>query len=100
MNLHLRTHDVAEVLTELAAREIRHVLVEGGPGLATAFLRARAVDEVHAYLAPMVLGEGHRMIGGLGVTTLDDAPRLTTVAVQQLGDDVLVVARTRPGLPT
>lgn len=95
--LHLRTHDVAEVLAELAAREIRHVLVEGGPGLATAFLRAGAVDEMHSYLAPMVLGEGHRMIGDLGITALHDAPRLATVAVQQLGDDVLVVARARPG---
>ncbi|MEK8228968.1 dihydrofolate reductase family protein [Oerskovia sp. M15] len=50
--LHLRTHDVRAVLAELASREVRHVLVEGGPGLATAFLAAGVVDEVHAYLAP------------------------------------------------
>lgn len=94
--LHLRTRDVAEVLAELAARDVRHVLVEGGPGVATAFLAASAVDEVHAYLAPMVLGGGRRMVGSLGVATLSDAPRLDTVSVERLGDDVLVVARTRP----
>ena len=94
--LHLSTHDVAEVLAELAAREIRHVLVEGGPGLATAFLQAHAVDEVHAYLAPMYLGEGRRVVSGLGVTTLTGAQRLTTVAVEQLGQDVVVVARSHP----
>ena len=94
--LHLRTHDVAEVLTELAAREVRHVLLEGGPGLATAFVRAGAVDEVHAYLAPVYLGEGRRMLGAFGASTLVDAPRLTTVAVDRLGDDVLVVARAAP----
>lgn len=98
--LHLRTHAVAEVLAELAAREIRHVLVEGGPGLATAFLRAGAVDEVHAYLAPVLLGTGHRMIGDLGVASLADAPRLTTVAVHQLGEDVLVVARAHREAPS
>ncbi|SDC18886.1 diaminohydroxyphosphoribosylaminopyrimidine deaminase / 5-amino-6-(5-phosphoribosylamino)uracil reductase [Sanguibacter gelidistatuariae] len=94
--LHLRTHDVAEVLSELAARDIRHVLLEGGPGLATAFLAAHAVDEVHAYLAPMILGEGRRVVGSLGATTLSDAPRLDTVSVERLGDDMLLVARTRP----
>lgn len=98
--LHLRTHDVAEVLAELAAREVRHVLLEGGPGLATAFLRAHAVDEVHAYLAPMILGDGSRVVSSIGATTLADAPRLTTVAVEQLGDDVLVIARSRLGGPT
>lgn len=98
-HLHLRTHDVAEVLAELASREVRHVLLEGGPGLATAFLVAGAVDEVHAYLAPMLLGEGHRVIGPLGAATLADAPRLDTVSVERLGDDVLLVARTRPALP-
>ena len=46
------------LLAELAAREVRHVLVEGGPTVAAAFLRAGVVDEVHAYLAPAFLGAG------------------------------------------
>lgn len=92
--VHLRTHDVRAVLAELAAREVRHVLVEGGPGLATAFLAADAVDEVHAYLAPVLIGDGLRAVHALGGTTLADAPRLQTVAVERLGDDVLVVARS------
>src|SRR5690606_38602023 len=46
----VRTHDPAQVLAALHAREVRHLLVEGGPTLASAFLRAGLVDEVHAYL--------------------------------------------------
>ncbi|MFD6092143.1 bifunctional diaminohydroxyphosphoribosylaminopyrimidine deaminase/5-amino-6-(5-phosphoribosylamino)uracil reductase RibD [Oerskovia sp. NPDC060338] len=94
--LHLRTRDVRAVLAELAGREARHVLVEGGPGLATAFLAAGAVDEIHAYLAPVLLGAGLGAVGDLGVTTLAGAPRFVTHDVRRLGADVLVVARASP----
>ncbi len=88
----LPTHDPAEVLAELAAREVRHVLVEGGPTLAAAFLRARLVDEVHAYVAPVLLGAGLAAVADLGVSTIDQAVRLRPRQVQPLGADVLVVA--------
>jgi diaminohydroxyphosphoribosylaminopyrimidine deaminase/5-amino-6-(5-phosphoribosylamino)uracil reductase len=94
--LHLRTRDVRAVLAELAGREARHVLLEGGPGLATAFLAAGAVDEIHAYLAPVLLGAGLGAVGDLGVTTLAGAPRFVTHDVRRLGEDVLVVARASP----
>lgn len=88
----VRTHDPAEVLEELAQREVRHLLVEGGPTLAAAFLRAGLVDEVHAYVAPVLLGAGRAAVADLGIGTLADAVRLTPVSVQPLGHDVLVVA--------
>lgn len=92
----LRTHEPADVLEALAGREVRHALVEGGPTLAAAFLRAGLVDEVHAYLAPVLLGAGRLAVGDLGVTTIDEALRLDPVHVQPLGPDVLVVATPRP----
>ncbi|WP_454044745.1 bifunctional diaminohydroxyphosphoribosylaminopyrimidine deaminase/5-amino-6-(5-phosphoribosylamino)uracil reductase RibD [Cellulosimicrobium sp. Marseille-Q8652] len=90
---HVRTHDVAEVLAELSAHEVRHVLVEGGPTLATAFLAADAVDELHAYVAPVLLGSGQRVVGDLGVTTIGAARRFRTVEVRRVGDDALTVSR-------
>ena len=91
--VHLATHDVGEVLGELAHRGVRHLLVEGGPTLTTAFLRAGAVDEVHAYLAPVLLGAGAPVVGDLGRGTIADALRLAPRSVVPLGPDVLVVAR-------
>ncbi|MGN8245551.1 bifunctional diaminohydroxyphosphoribosylaminopyrimidine deaminase/5-amino-6-(5-phosphoribosylamino)uracil reductase RibD [Cellulomonas soli] len=88
----VRTHDPAVVLDALHAREVRHVLVEGGPTVAAAFLRAGLVDEVHAYVAPVLLGAGRAAIGDLGVATLADAVRLVPREVVPLGPDVLVVA--------
>lgn len=90
--VHVRTHDPAEVLRVLHAREVRHVLVEGGPTLAAAFLTAGLVDEVHAYVAPVLLGAGPAAVGDLGVGTIGDAVRLRPVEVVPLGPDVLVVA--------
>jgi diaminohydroxyphosphoribosylaminopyrimidine deaminase / 5-amino-6-(5-phosphoribosylamino)uracil reductase len=94
--LHVRTRDVHAVLAELASREARHVLVEGGPGLATAFLAAGVVDEIHAYVAPVLLGAGLGAVGDLGVSTLAGAPRFRTHDVRRLGEDVLIVARASP----
>ncbi len=97
--LHLRTHDVDEVLRVLHEREVRHLVVEGGPALGAAFLAADAVDELHAYVAPVLLGEGLGAVAPFGVTTLADAPRWHTTAVERFGADVLVVARRAPGEP-
>jgi diaminohydroxyphosphoribosylaminopyrimidine deaminase/5-amino-6-(5-phosphoribosylamino)uracil reductase len=90
--LHLRTRDPGEVLAALHAREVRRVLVEGGPTLAAAFLRAGVVDQVHAYLAPVLLGAGRAAVGDLGIGSIGDALRLRTREVRPLGPDVLVVA--------
>src|SRR4051794_28856426 len=44
----LATHDPAEALRALNEQKIRHVWMEGGPTLASAFVRAGLVDEVIA----------------------------------------------------
>jgi diaminohydroxyphosphoribosylaminopyrimidine deaminase/5-amino-6-(5-phosphoribosylamino)uracil reductase len=81
----LRTRDPREALTELHERERRHVLLEGGPTLAAAFVRAGLVDEVVAYVAPMLLGAGLCAVGDLGIATIGDALRLEVVDVTTLG---------------
>jgi diaminohydroxyphosphoribosylaminopyrimidine deaminase/5-amino-6-(5-phosphoribosylamino)uracil reductase len=97
--VHVRTHDPRDVVDALAAREVRHLLVEGGPTLAAAFLRAGLVDEVHAYVAPVLLGAGRPAVGDLGIGSIAGALRLTTRSVQPLGPDVLVVATPTPATP-
>nr|WP_242504451.1 bifunctional diaminohydroxyphosphoribosylaminopyrimidine deaminase/5-amino-6-(5-phosphoribosylamino)uracil reductase RibD [Promicromonospora panici] len=91
--LQLPEHDLDAALRQLAEREVRHLLVEGGPTLATALLAADAVDELHAYVAPVLLGAGATAVGDLGVTTIGEAARFATHDMTRLGDDVLLVAR-------
>ena len=60
-------------LKALYDRGVRHVLLEGGPTLAGAFVEARCVDEVVAYLAPKLLGAGPAALGDAGIATIADA---------------------------
>ena len=82
-------------LKALHDRGVRHVLLEGGPTLAGAFVEARCVDEVIGYLAPTLLGAGPSALGDAGVGTLADAALLDVESVTRLGDDVRIVARPR-----
>lgn len=92
-SLHLRTHSPYEVVEALWDKGIRHVLLEGGPTLAAAFLSAGLVDDVVAYVAPVLLGGGARTVADLGITTIDAALRLEPTDVTVFGPDVRVTAR-------
>ncbi|WP_084516260.1 bifunctional diaminohydroxyphosphoribosylaminopyrimidine deaminase/5-amino-6-(5-phosphoribosylamino)uracil reductase RibD [Microbacterium luticocti] len=85
--------DIDSALADLQARGIHRLFVEGGPTLASAFVRAGLFDEVLAYIAPMLLGGDRLALGDIGVGTIADARRLQVASVHPLGDDLLVVAR-------
>lgn len=92
----LDTRDPHEALARLAAHGVADVLLEGGPTLAAAFVRAGLVDEVLAYLAPALLGAGPAAVGDIGVATMAAAARLSTEQVTQVGPDLRVLARFLP----
>jgi diaminohydroxyphosphoribosylaminopyrimidine deaminase/5-amino-6-(5-phosphoribosylamino)uracil reductase len=48
--------DLTAVLTELGKRDIQQVLIEAGPTLISRFLAENLVNELHIYIAPMILG--------------------------------------------
>jgi diaminohydroxyphosphoribosylaminopyrimidine deaminase/5-amino-6-(5-phosphoribosylamino)uracil reductase len=71
--MHLPTRDPREALSLLYASGARHVMVEGGSRILSAFLTAGLVDELIVYLAPTLLGSGTPSLNGLGITSLPDA---------------------------
>jgi diaminohydroxyphosphoribosylaminopyrimidine deaminase/5-amino-6-(5-phosphoribosylamino)uracil reductase len=81
------------LLDELFARDVRRVLVEGGPTLAAAFLRDGLVDEAVVHLAPKLLGAGPALIGDLGISGIADALSLHVTDVTRLGGDVQISLR-------
>jgi diaminohydroxyphosphoribosylaminopyrimidine deaminase / 5-amino-6-(5-phosphoribosylamino)uracil reductase len=80
-------------LKALFDRGVRHVLLEGGPTLAGAFVEAHCVDEVIAYLAPTLLGAGPSALGHAGIRSVGEAVTLDVETVTRFGDDIKVVAR-------
>jgi diaminohydroxyphosphoribosylaminopyrimidine deaminase/5-amino-6-(5-phosphoribosylamino)uracil reductase len=87
------SHDLGAVLDDLYRRGFRSAFVEGGPTLASAFLRAGLADEVLVYQAPLLLGGPRVAVADVGVATLDDAIRLEMRSVLRLGEDVLMISR-------
>lgn len=84
-------------LKEAWDRECRVVLIEGGATLTSAFIRAGLVDEVHAYIAPALLGDGPTAVADLGIGTMAQVLRGTDVTVTRLGADTLVTALLTKG---
>ena len=101
--LHLPTRNPRAALDELFSAGVRHLMVEGGSRILSAFLAAGLVDELIVYLAPTLLGSGTPALEDLGITTLADAQRwewdpASGGAVQQLGRDLRL--HLRPALTT
>lgn len=73
----------------IAALEgVQYLYVEGGAQTAAAFLAADLVDELHLYRAPILIGDGRRSLGPLGLTSLDAAHgRWHMTERRQLGSD-------------
>lgn len=86
--IRLRTRDPHAVIAALGDRT--DILVEGGPTLAGAFLRAGVVDRVLAYVAPILLGGPITAVDDVGVVSIAGALRWRFDAVHPLGPDVLL----------
>ncbi len=86
----LPEHDPAAVLDRLWEAGVRSVLLEGGPRLAAAFLRAGLVDRIVWYTAPLILGSGTAAVSDAGVATLAGAFRFRTESVALVGQDVRI----------
>lgn len=84
----LRTRNVEEVLDALTDHP--DVLLEGGPRLAGAFLAARRVDRIQAYVAPVVLGAGTAAVEDAAVSTIAEALRFRRERVDVVGADVMM----------
>src|SRR5262245_45093828 len=85
---------LAVTLECLSAEGVTRVLVEGGPTIADAFLKADLVDEVVIGHGTEKLGAIGRMpVGGQGLEFLGDGDRWQTVDERSIGADRLSVHR-------
>jgi diaminohydroxyphosphoribosylaminopyrimidine deaminase / 5-amino-6-(5-phosphoribosylamino)uracil reductase len=84
----IRTRDPAEVLKALSDRT--DVLLEGGPTLASAFLREDAVDRILTYVAPILLGGPVTAVDDVGVSTISRALRWRFDGADRVGPDLLL----------
>lgn len=87
--------DISRLLEELGRSGVASVLVEGGKGIITSLLAARAVDRLIVVIAPKIIGQGTEAIGDLGITRLSDAITFSSVKIRRLGPDVIFDGRLK-----
>ena len=91
-----------ELMAELGnledERPIQSLLVEAGPGLATALLRADLVDRLHVFVAPRLLGGGLASVGDLHIERLADCVAFAEHEWTAVGGDMLFTGYKR-GVP-
>lgn len=86
--------DLGVLLRELYRRDVRSLLLEGGPALAGAFVDERCIDRVVAYLAPALIGgDGTPALAGAGALSIEKAWRLQIDDVRRIGPDLRIEAR-------
>jgi diaminohydroxyphosphoribosylaminopyrimidine deaminase / 5-amino-6-(5-phosphoribosylamino)uracil reductase len=85
--LELRAGPLADELAALASEGVQTLLLEGGPTLASAFLREDLLDKLLVFVAPKLSGEGPKLLEE------NVRPRrLTRFEVKPSGEDVLLSA--------
>jgi diaminohydroxyphosphoribosylaminopyrimidine deaminase/5-amino-6-(5-phosphoribosylamino)uracil reductase len=88
---------IVELLDHCGAAGMTNLLVEGGGGVLGAFHDAGEIDEVHAYIAPkLVGGEGAiTPVAGTGVASIQFGSGWDVQQLEIIEQDVLVVMRKR-----
>lgn len=85
--------DLQGLLKLLGQRKIASLLVEGGAGVNTSFLRENLVDRLIAVIAPKIVGTGINAVGDLGIRQMENALRLSFERITRSGDDLILEAR-------
>ena len=87
------------LLHELGRRRMTNVLVEGGGQVLGSLLDLDQIDEVHAFIAPKLIGgaDAPPAFAGRGIDRLSDALRLGDVRIEQSGTDIYVRGRVARG---
>jgi diaminohydroxyphosphoribosylaminopyrimidine deaminase / 5-amino-6-(5-phosphoribosylamino)uracil reductase len=90
--LELCSGSLENELARLAEEEVQSLLLEGGPTLAGAFLRADLIDKLVLFVAPKVIGgdDAPPLFAGPGVRSLGDAASITSLEASRVGQDLLL----------
>ena len=78
------------LLIELGKRRATNVLVEGGAELLGSLLHSNHIDEVHAFIAPKMIGGEFGVTAGNGRSLMEDAWRLRSIHFEQIDNDMYV----------
>ncbi|MAT16905.1 MAG: riboflavin biosynthesis protein RibD, partial [Planctomyces sp.] len=91
--------DWDELQAEFYRRGMTNILVEGGGEIFASLHQARAIDEVHLFLAPKLVGgrDAITPLGGEGLPVIPQQADLMDIEVRRTGEDIYLQGRVRKG---
>jgi diaminohydroxyphosphoribosylaminopyrimidine deaminase / 5-amino-6-(5-phosphoribosylamino)uracil reductase len=91
----LAVDSIAGLLAEFGRRRFTNVMVEGGSAVLGSCRDAGLVDEVHVFIAPLMLGGSGALapMGGHGAESVGDSLNLVECRVERLGNDIYINGR-------
>jgi len=80
------------LLDELGKKQISGLLVEGGQSVLTSFVNAKLINEIHAYVAPKIIGGNYNCapLAACGINSVASALKLNIDQYEKLGDDFFI----------
>jgi len=79
---------IDDILKTLYEREMVHLLVEGGRGVITDFIKERKFDKISIFTAPLLIGnDGISWLGYLGIEKIQDSLKLKVEDFKVLDKD-------------
>ena len=83
--------DLDALLKYLGQQQIRHVFIEAGQTLVSAFINQNFVDELYAFVAPKLLGKSSRAAFAINdIQSLDKVSEYRLHKVKQYNNDVML----------
>ncbi len=86
----IKSHDFKELISLANDRGFNQLLIESGPTLGTALLRADLIDEIILVQAPTFLGAGTPSIGDLGISNISGRLDFDITDVEVIGADLKI----------
>jgi diaminohydroxyphosphoribosylaminopyrimidine deaminase/5-amino-6-(5-phosphoribosylamino)uracil reductase len=83
--------DLVQLLKKAGENQITSLLVEGGRGVFTSFLKEKLVDKIYYFLSPKILGNGLTSFGDLGVGEISGSITLRDYEIKRFNNDLLVI---------
>jgi diaminohydroxyphosphoribosylaminopyrimidine deaminase / 5-amino-6-(5-phosphoribosylamino)uracil reductase len=85
------------LLSELGARQITSVLIEGGGKILAQALDQKLIDKVRLYFAPIFTGGPTVAFGGSGAGSTAESARLERMSYERIGPDLCVTGHLAYG---
>lgn len=82
---------MSALLKKLGERQITSLLVEGGAGIITGFLKQNLVDRIITIIAPIIIGRGINAVDDLGIKSIDKAKKIFNVRRKKIGPDCAII---------